>query len=45
MKGLKLYIAAWVNWHRKAKKLEFYHNEEYSIIRSIISLKRRKSKY
>ena len=26
--GVKLYIAAWVNWHAKAEKLEFYNDEE-----------------
>lgn len=26
--GVKLHIAAWVNWHEKAEKLEFYNDEE-----------------
>jgi hypothetical protein len=26
-KGTKLHIAAWVNWHQKAEKLEFYNDE------------------
>ena len=38
-------FAAWVNWHRKVKKLEFYHDEEDPIIRPIMPLKRRKPKY
>jgi hypothetical protein len=25
--GVKLYIAAWVNWHEKAEKLEFYNEK------------------
>ncbi|KUJ14223.1 uncharacterized protein LY89DRAFT_720584 [Mollisia scopiformis] len=27
-KGVKFYVAAWVTWFDKAKKLEFYNNEE-----------------
>jgi hypothetical protein len=26
--GVKLHIAAWINWHAKAEKLRFYHDEE-----------------
>jgi hypothetical protein len=26
--GVKLHVAAWVNWHEKAEKLVFYHDEE-----------------
>lgn len=31
--GVKLYIAAWVNWYKKADKLEFYNDEEEHIER------------
>jgi hypothetical protein len=26
-KGTKLHIAAWINWHQKAEKIEFYNDE------------------
>jgi hypothetical protein len=44
-KGVKLHIAAWINWHKKAKKLEFYHDEEDSIIKPQRPPKPRRSKY
>jgi hypothetical protein len=44
-KGVALHIAAWVNWHGKAEKLEFYHDEEDSIIKPKRPPKPRKSKY
>jgi hypothetical protein len=28
LSGNKLHFATWINWYRKAKKLEFYHDEE-----------------
>ena len=27
-KGVRFYVAGWINWHEKAEKLEFYHDEE-----------------
>jgi hypothetical protein len=30
-KGVKLYITAWINWHKKAEKLEFYNDENNHI--------------
>ena len=26
--GIELHIAAWVTWHSKAEKLEFYNDDE-----------------
>ena len=31
--GVKLHIAAWINWHEKAPKLEFYNDEEEHVQR------------
>ena len=31
--GVKLHIAAWINWHEKVDKLEFYNNEEEHVER------------
>ena len=31
--GVKLHIAAWINWHEKASKLEFYNDNEEHIQR------------
>ena len=28
LKGVRFYIIAWISWYSKAKKLEFYNNEE-----------------
>jgi predicted metallo-beta-lactamase superfamily hydrolase len=44
-KGVKLYIAAWINWHKKADKLEFYNDEQDSIIRPKRPPKPRKTIY
>jgi hypothetical protein len=30
LKGVKLHIAGWVNWHAKCEELEFYNNEEFT---------------
>jgi len=43
--GVKLHIAAWINWHEKADKLEFYNNEEEHIERPRRPLKPRTRKY
>jgi hypothetical protein len=43
--GVKLHIAAWVNWHEKAKKLVFYHDEEERIVRPKRPRKSRTRKY
>lgn len=43
--GVKLHIAAWINWHGKTKKLEFYNNENDSIIKPKKPPKPRKSMY
>ena len=26
--GIKLYIAAWINWHKRADRLQFYNDEK-----------------
>lgn len=43
--GVKLYIAAWINWYGKADKLEFYNDESDSIIKPQRPLKPRKTMY
>jgi hypothetical protein len=43
--GVKLHIAAWVNWHEKADKLEFYNDEEEHIERPRRPPKPRTRKY
>jgi hypothetical protein len=43
-KGVKLYIAGWINWYAKGK-LEFYHDEEESIEPAPRPPKPRRSKY
>ena len=42
---VKLHITVWINWHWKAKKLEFYNNENDSIIKPKKPPKLRKSMY
>jgi hypothetical protein len=42
---VKLHVTAWVNWHEKAKKLEFYYDEEERIKRPKRLLKPRTRKY
>jgi hypothetical protein len=44
-KGVKLHIAAWINWHKKADKLEFYNDEQDSIIRPKRPPRPRKTMY
>jgi hypothetical protein len=44
-KGIKLHIAAWVNWHSKSEKLEFYNDENDSIIKPKRPPKPRKTMY
>jgi hypothetical protein len=43
--GVKLYIAAWINWHEKAEKLEFYNDEEEHTERFSRSRKSKKLRY
>lgn len=43
--GVKLHIAAWINWHGKSDRLEFYHDEEERTERPKRPPKPRKSKY
>ena len=43
--GVKLHIAAWCNWHAKADKLEFYNDENESIVKTKRPPKPKKSKY
>jgi hypothetical protein len=31
--GIQLHIAAWINWHHKAEKLEFYHDENNTTLK------------
>jgi hypothetical protein len=40
-----LHIAAWINWHSKSEKLEFYKDENNSIIKPKRPLKPRKTMY
>ncbi|KAL2041975.1 hypothetical protein N7G274_005163 [Stereocaulon virgatum] len=42
--GVKLHIAAWVNWHGK-RELQFYNNENNHTVRPRRPTKPRKSKY
>jgi hypothetical protein len=44
-KGVRIHVAAWINWHSKAEKLEFYHDEEDRVERPKRPKKPRKSKY
>ena len=44
-KGVKLHVAAWANWYFKASKLEFYNDENDSIIKPKRPAKPRKSRY
>jgi transposase len=44
-RGVKLHIAAWVNWHRKAEKLKFYNDEEEHIEQPRRPPKPRKTMY
>jgi len=44
-KGVKLHIVAWINWHKKAEKLELCHNKEDFVIKPKRPPKPRKSKY
>jgi hypothetical protein len=43
--GVKLHVAAWVNWHEKAEKLEFYNDEEEHTERPRRPAKPRSRKY
>jgi len=43
--GVRLHIAAWVNWNSKAEKLEFYNDENDAIQKSKRPPRPRKSKY
>ena len=42
---VKLHIAAWVNWYKKAEKLEFYNDEESFVQRPKRPSKPRTRKY
>jgi hypothetical protein len=42
---VKLHLAAWCTWTAKAEKLEFYNDENYSIIKPKKPTKPRRSKY
>lgn len=33
LKGVRFHIAAWISWHGKAPKLEFYNDEEDKVER------------
>jgi hypothetical protein len=44
-KGIKLHITAWINWYKKAKKLEFYNDEDDHIQPLKRPSKPRKSQY
>ena len=44
-KGVRLHIAAWINWHSKAEKLIFYHDEEDRVEKPKRLPKPRKRKY
>ena len=44
-KGVKLHIAAWINWDQKAEKLEFYNDENDHIQPPKRPSKPRKSRY
>ncbi len=44
-KGVRLHIAAWINWHAKADKIEFYNDEREVVRRPPRAPKPRKSKY
>jgi transposase len=44
-KGTKLHIAAWINWHQKAEKLEFYNDENDHLQPPKRPSKPRKSRY
>jgi hypothetical protein len=43
--GVKLHMAAWVNWHAKAEKLVFYNDENDSIVKPKRPPKPRTRKY
>jgi hypothetical protein len=43
--GVKLHVAAWVNWHEKAEKLEFYNDEDSYIERPKRPPKPRRTMY
>jgi hypothetical protein len=43
--GVRLHIAAWINWYEKAEKLEFYNDENDSIIKPRRPQKPRKTMY
>lgn len=43
--GNKLHFAAWINWHTKADKLEFYNDEEDYIQKPKLPPKPRKTMY
>jgi hypothetical protein len=43
--GVQLHIAAWINWHGKAEKLEFYNDERDSVIRPRRPPKPRRTMY
>jgi len=45
LKGVRLHIAAWINWHSKAEKLEFYNDEKDYIQRPQRPPKPRKTMY
>lgn len=31
LKGVRFYVAGWISWYSKAKKLEFYNDKENKI--------------
>ena len=43
--GVKLHIAAWINWHTKAEKLEFYNDENDFTIKAKKPPKPRRSRF
>ena len=43
--GVKLHVAGWVSWHTKCDKLEFYNDEQESIIKPRWPCKPRTRKY
>ena len=43
--GVKLHVAGWVSWHKKCDKLEFYNDEQASIIKPPRPQKPRTRKY
>ena len=43
--GVRLHVAAWINWHEKADKLEFYNDENDLTIKPPRPPKPRKTMY